>query len=44
MLGVELVNDRELKTPAKAEILHIMDEMRGTFPDSILFLYVIIHS
>lgn len=31
MLGVELVKDRELKTPAKAEILHIMDEMRGTF-------------
>lgn len=39
MLGVELVKDRELKTPAKAEILHIMDEMRGTFPESSSFLY-----
>ncbi|KAL4610860.1 hypothetical protein ACB092_08G083000 [Castanea dentata] len=28
MLGVELVTDRQLKTPAKAEILHIMDQMR----------------
>lgn len=28
MLGVELVQDRELKTPAKVETLHVMDEMR----------------
>uniref|UniRef100_A0A2N9FVR2 alanine--glyoxylate transaminase n=1 Tax=Fagus sylvatica TaxID=28930 RepID=A0A2N9FVR2_FAGSY len=28
MLGVELVTDRQLKTPAKAEIVHIMDQMR----------------
>ncbi|KAF5446616.1 hypothetical protein F2P56_032227 [Juglans regia] len=28
MLGVELVTDRQLKTPAKAEILHIMEQMR----------------
>ncbi|KAL5550670.1 hypothetical protein UlMin_000846 [Ulmus minor] len=28
MLGVELVTDRELKTPAKAETLHIMDQMK----------------
>uniref|UniRef100_A0A7N2KNL2 Uncharacterized protein n=1 Tax=Quercus lobata TaxID=97700 RepID=A0A7N2KNL2_QUELO len=28
MLGVELVTDRQLTTPAKAEILHIMDQMR----------------
>ncbi|KAG0453552.1 hypothetical protein HPP92_024856 [Vanilla planifolia] len=28
MLGVELVTDRQLKTPAKAEILHIMDLMK----------------
>ncbi|PIN19543.1 Alanine-glyoxylate aminotransferase AGT2 [Handroanthus impetiginosus] len=28
MLGVELVMDRELKTPAKAEILHIMEQMK----------------
>lgn len=31
MLGVELVTDRELKTPAKAETLHIMDRMKGLF-------------
>lgn len=29
MLGIELVTDRQLKTPAKAEILHVMDQMRG---------------
>ncbi|MED6170651.1 hypothetical protein PIB30_033126 [Stylosanthes scabra] len=28
MLGVELVTDRELKTPAKAETLHVMDQMK----------------
>ncbi|KAG1338990.1 alanine--glyoxylate aminotransferase 2, mitochondrial [Cocos nucifera] len=28
MLGVELVTDRQLKTPAKAEILHVMDNMK----------------
>ncbi|KAI4353510.1 hypothetical protein L6164_002455 [Bauhinia variegata] len=28
MLGVELVTDRQLKTPAKAEILHVMDQMK----------------
>ncbi|KAG6596317.1 Alanine--glyoxylate aminotransferase 2-like 3, mitochondrial, partial [Cucurbita argyrosperma subsp. sororia] len=28
MLGVELVTDRELKTPAKLETLHIMDQMK----------------
>ncbi|KAG6603547.1 Alanine--glyoxylate aminotransferase 2-like 3, mitochondrial, partial [Cucurbita argyrosperma subsp. argyrosperma] len=28
MLGVELVTDRELKTPAKAETLHVMDHMK----------------
>lgn len=28
MLGVELVTDRQLKTPAKVEILHIMDQMK----------------
>lgn len=30
MLGVELVTDRKLKTPAKAETLHVMDQMKGT--------------
>ena len=29
MLGVELVTDRELKTPAKVETLHIMEQMKG---------------
>ncbi|XP_004492533.1 alanine--glyoxylate aminotransferase 2 homolog 3, mitochondrial-like [Cicer arietinum] len=28
MLGVELVTDRELKTPAKDETLHVMDQMK----------------
>ncbi|KAG5071079.1 hypothetical protein AAZX31_03G037200 [Glycine max] len=28
MLGVELVTDRELKTPAKNETLHVMDQMK----------------
>ncbi|GAV81248.1 LOW QUALITY PROTEIN: Aminotran_3 domain-containing protein, partial [Cephalotus follicularis] len=28
MLGVELVTDHELKTPAKAESLHVMDQMK----------------
>lgn len=29
MLGVELVTDRQFKTPAKAETLYIMDQMKG---------------
>lgn len=29
MLGVELVTDRQQKTPAKAEIPHVMDLMKG---------------
>lgn len=29
MLGVELVTDQQLKTPAKVEILHVMDQMKG---------------
>ena len=29
MLGVELVSDRKLKTPATAETLHIMNQMKG---------------
>ncbi|CAK9144558.1 unnamed protein product [Ilex paraguariensis] len=28
MLGVELVTDRQLKTPAKVEILHVMEQMK----------------
>jgi hypothetical protein len=30
MLGVELVTDRQLKTPAKDEICHAMEHMKGT--------------
>lgn len=29
MLGIELVTDRELKTPAKDETLYIMEQMKG---------------
>jgi len=29
MLGVEFVTDRELKTPANKETLHVMDQMKG---------------
>ena len=29
MLGVELVTDRQLKTPAKVETLHVLDKMKG---------------
>lgn len=29
LLGVEFVSDRQLKTPAKAEALYIMDKMKG---------------
>ena len=29
MLGVELVTDHKLKTPAKLETLHVMNEMKG---------------
>jgi len=28
IIGVELVTDRQLKTPAKAETLHVMDQMK----------------
>ncbi|PON53556.1 Aminotransferase class-III [Parasponia andersonii] len=28
MIGVELVTDRQLKTPAKTETLHVMDQMK----------------
>ncbi|KAJ8650826.1 hypothetical protein MRB53_003849 [Persea americana] len=28
MIGVELVHDRQLKTPAKKETLHVMDQMK----------------
>jgi alanine-glyoxylate transaminase/(R)-3-amino-2-methylpropionate-pyruvate transaminase len=31
LLGVELVKDRQLKTPAKDENLHILEQMKGLF-------------
>lgn len=31
LLGVELVKDRQLKTPAKAEMLQIIEQMKGLF-------------
>lgn len=29
MLGIELVTDRQLKTPAKDETLYVMEQMKG---------------
>lgn len=49
ILGVELVTDRELKIPAKAETLHVMDQMKGKIHTpldmhflvlAIVFLYI----
>ena len=37
MLGVELVSDRKSKAPAKAEILHVMDQMKGEVSLSFFF-------
>lgn len=34
MLGVELVTDRQLKTPAKDEICLAMEHMKGKLPSS----------
>lgn len=31
LLGMELVTDRELKTPATHETLHVMEQMKGQF-------------
>lgn len=40
ILGVELVTDRKLKTPAKTEILEIMETMKGNFRTFIdIFIY-----
>jgi hypothetical protein len=38
MQGVELVTDRQEKTPAKAEILHVMDKMKGLYFSHQLYL------
>ncbi|KAJ4704299.1 Alanine--glyoxylate aminotransferase 2-like protein 2, mitochondrial [Melia azedarach] len=37
MLGVEFVTDRQLKTPAKIETLHIIDQMKGMVSPSTLY-------
>ncbi|KAK4782319.1 hypothetical protein SAY86_016421 [Trapa natans] len=29
MIGLELVTDRTMKTPAKAETMHVMEQMKG---------------
>lgn len=39
MLGVELVTDRQLKTPANAEIIHVMDKMKGIIHIHIYVIY-----
>ncbi|KAJ6913370.1 hypothetical protein NC651_015781 [Populus alba x Populus x berolinensis] len=35
MLGVELVTDRQQKTPAKAETLHVMEQMKDFLVDAM---------
>lgn len=40
MLGVELVSDRRSKAPAKAEILRVMDQMKGLCPFIITLMAV----
>lgn len=41
MLGVELVSDGKLKTPAQSETLHVMDQMKGeiSFPLLVLAIF-----
>ena len=41
MLGVELVTDRELKTPAKAETLHVMDQLKGKINNPLICTLVL---
>jgi len=40
LLGVELVTDRQLKTPAPKETLHAMDQMKGKISTPLLCLLV----
>lgn len=40
MLGVELVTDRQSKTPAKVEILRVMEQMKGIF---FVFVYALVN-
>lgn len=37
LLGVELVQDRQSKTPAKAEMLKIIEHMKGLFQTPVLY-------
>lgn len=39
MVGIELVTDRKLKTPAKEETAVLFESLRGTFPDSWITLF-----
>lgn len=39
MLGVELVSDGKLKTPAQSETLHVMDQMKGKISFISLFWF-----
>lgn len=40
MIGVELVKDRQAKTPAAQETSHIMDQMKGAV---MFFLSLLVH-
>lgn len=45
MLGIELVTDRQLKTPAKDEIVYILELMKGDFLfylNSILMIMLVL--
>lgn len=39
LLAVELVKDRQLKTPAKAEMFQIMEQMKGLVQTYMLIMY-----
>lgn len=39
LLGVELVTDHQKKTPAKVEIGHVMNHMKGTTDPLSLFQF-----
>lgn len=40
MLGVELVTDHELKTPAKDETLYLMEQMKGNIPFPLASVFI----
>lgn len=44
MVGIELVTDRKLKTPAKEETAVLFESLRGMFPNSwIIFFNCLTH-